>query len=97
MSSPSLDPRLVLARAGDAAALSSVLAELNKHGYAGRRATLEKVAQLHKRYRFVFVDAQDIRNWGGTATDWSNATHINRVNMRRLLRYVVAHSDGALH
>ena len=28
MSSPSLDPRLVLARAGDAAALSSVLAEL---------------------------------------------------------------------
>ena len=28
--------------------------------------------------------------------DWSNATHVNRANMRRLLRYVVAHSAGAL-
>jgi hypothetical protein len=74
----------------------TVLAELNKYGYASRRATLEKVAELHKRFRFVFVDAQDIRKWGGTAADWSNATHINRANMRRLLRYVVAHSDGAL-
>lgn len=74
----------------------TVLAELEKYGYAGRRATLEKIAQLHKRYRFVFVDAQDIRKWGGTARDWSNATHINRANMRRLLPYIVAHSDGAL-
>ena len=74
----------------------SVLAELKKRGNLGRKATLEKVAQLHKRFRFVFVDAQDIRTWGGNATDWSNATHINRANMRRLLRYVVAHSDGAL-
>ena len=74
----------------------SVLAELEKYGYAGRRASLEKIAELHKRYRFVFVDAQDIRRWGGTARDWSNATHVNRANMRRLLRYVVAHSHGAL-
>jgi hypothetical protein len=74
----------------------TVLAELEKYGYAGRAATLEKVAELHKKYRFVFVDAQDIRTWGGTARDWSNATHINRANMRRLLRYVVAHSQGAL-
>ncbi len=74
----------------------SVLAELEKYGYAGRRASLEKIAELHKRYRFVFVDAQDIRRWGGTARDWSNATHVNRANMRRLLRYVVAHSQGAL-
>jgi hypothetical protein len=44
----------------------------------------------------VFVYAQDIRKWGGTARDWSNATHINRANMRRLLPYIVAHSDGAL-
>jgi len=74
----------------------SVLATLNRYGFAGRRATLEMVAKLHRRFRFVFVDAEDIRMWGGNARDWSNATHINRGNMRTLLRYVVAHSDGAL-
>ena len=74
----------------------TVLAALKKYGYAGRRATLEKVAELHKRFRFVFVDCQDIRTWGGNDYDWTNATHVNRANMRRLLRYVVAHSDGAL-
>jgi hypothetical protein len=74
----------------------SVLAALEKRGYPGRRATLEKVARLHKRFRFVFVDCQDIRKWGGTARDWSNATHVNRANMRRMLPYIVAHSDGAL-
>ena len=74
----------------------TVLAALKKYGYAGRRATLEKVAELHKRFRFVFVDCQDIRTWGGNDYDWTNATHVNRANMRRLLRYVVAHSQGAL-
>jgi hypothetical protein len=74
----------------------SVLATLNRYGFAGRRATLEMVAELRRRYRFVFVDAEDIRQWGGNGRDWTNATHINRANMRRLLRYVVAHSDGAL-
>ncbi len=74
----------------------SVLAALDAYGFPGRRATLETVAKLHRRYRFVFVDAEDIRKWGGNARDWSNATHINRGNMRTLLRYVVAHSDGAL-
>ena len=73
-----------------------MLAEHEKRGYPWRRATLEKVAQLHKRFRFVIVDCQDIRKWGGTARDWSNATHVNRANMRRMLRYIVAHSDGAL-
>lgn len=74
----------------------TVLAALDKYGYASRRATLEKVAQLHKRFRFVFVDAQDIRVWHGNDYDWTNATHVNRANMRRLLRYVVARSHGAL-
>jgi hypothetical protein len=74
----------------------SVYRELLRYGYNGRRASLEKIAELQKRYRFVFVDCQDIRKWGGTAYDWSNATHVNRANMRRLLRYVVAHSQGAL-
>lgn len=74
----------------------TILAELNKYGYAGRQATLEKVAELHKRFRFVFVDCQDIRTWGGNDYDWTNATHVNRSNMRRMLRYIVAHSHGAL-
>jgi hypothetical protein len=74
----------------------TVLAALDHFGFAGRRATLEMVAKLHRRYRFVFVDAEDIRTWGGNTHDWTNATHINRGNMRTLLRYVVAHSDGAL-
>jgi hypothetical protein len=74
----------------------SVLAELNTYGYAGRKASLEVIAKLHKRFKFVFVDCQDIRLWGGTARDWSNATHVNRANMRRMLRYIVAHSAGAL-
>jgi hypothetical protein len=74
----------------------SVYRELLKYGYNGRRASLEKIRELHKRYRFVFIDAQDIRKWGGTRYDWSNATHVNRVNMRRMLRYIVAQSGGAL-
>ncbi len=74
----------------------SVLAALNRYGFPGRRATMEKVAQLHKRFRFVLVDCEDIRKWGGNAYDWANATHVNRRNMRRELRYIVAHSDGAL-
>ena len=49
---------------------------------------------LHERLDFVVVDA-DIRRWGGSLTDWSNATHVNRRNMRLLLGYVVAHSQGA--
>ncbi len=74
----------------------SVLAELNKYGFAGRRASLEMAAKLHERFKFVFVDAEDIRKWGGNDVDWSNPTHVNRSNMRRLLKYIVAHSQGAL-
>jgi hypothetical protein len=74
----------------------SVLAALKSYGFAGRRATLEMVAKLHRRFRFVFVDAEDIRKWGGNTRDWTNATHINRGNMRTLLTYVVVHSDDAL-
>jgi hypothetical protein len=74
----------------------SVLAELNRYGFAGRRGTLEKIGQLHRLYRFVVVDCEDSRKWGGNDLDWTNATHVNRANMRRELRYIVAHSDGAL-
>jgi hypothetical protein len=74
----------------------SVFSALEQRGFPGRRATLEKAAQLHKRFRFVLVDCEDIRTWGGTPNDWSNATHVDRANMRRELRYIVAHSHGAL-
>jgi hypothetical protein len=59
----------------------------------------EALAELHKlqkTYRFVVVDCSDVRVWGGKARDFNNATHVNRRNMRRMLRYVIAHSDGAL-
>src|SRR6184192_2731778 len=73
-----------------------VLAELHKQGFAQRRASLAYLHALHRRYDFVVVDGEDIRRWSGSPQQFTNATHINRRNMRRLLRYVVAHSDGAL-
>jgi hypothetical protein len=66
-----------------------------KHSTRDAQA-LAELHKLQKQYRFVVVDGSDIRLWGGKARDFNNATHINRRNMRRLLRYVIAHSDGAL-
>jgi hypothetical protein len=75
----------------------SVLAAHEKDGFPAQRATMEKVAQLKREgFRFVLVNCEDIRKWGGTKTDWSNASHVNRFNMRRELRFIVAHSDGVL-
>ena len=45
----------------------SVHAELGKQGDPMHRATLEKVAQLHRHFKFVFVDCQDIHKWGGAS------------------------------
>jgi hypothetical protein len=73
-----------------------VLAELRKYGYPGRKPSLEYLHELHARFDFVVVDAEDIRTWHGVATDFSNVNHVNLRNMRRLLTYVVAHSHGAL-
>lgn len=74
----------------------SVLAAEERYGFPAHRATMDKLAQLHKRFRFVLVDCEDIRTWHGTRSDWSNASHVSRPNMRRELRYIVAHSDGVL-
>lgn len=74
----------------------TVLAELRRRGFPARKVSLAYLRALHRRLDFVLVDCQDIRRWGGSPADFSNATHVNRRNMRRLLRYVVAHSDGAL-
>jgi hypothetical protein len=74
----------------------SVLAAEEKLGFPAHLATMEKLAQLHRRFRFVVVNCEDIRKWHGTMYDWSNASHVSRPNMRRELRYIVAHSDGVL-
>ena len=74
----------------------SVFAAQEKKGFPAYRATLWKLRQLRRRFRFVVVDCEDSRRWGGNPHDWSNATHVNRKNMRRELRYIVAHSRGAL-
>jgi hypothetical protein len=73
-----------------------VWAQLRRQGFVKRKAGLAYLRNLHKRFDFVVVDCQDIRRWGGSARDFTNATHVNRWNMRLMLRYVVAHSDGAL-
>jgi hypothetical protein len=74
----------------------SILAELRKHGHPNREAALEYIRGLHARYDFVFVDAEDISVWGGSPADFANASHVNRRNMRRMLDYIVANSEGAL-
>jgi hypothetical protein len=74
----------------------AVLAELERSGFGKREAALEYLGALHARFDFALVDCQDIRDWGGSAGEFSNATHVNRRNMRRMLRYILAHSDGAL-
>lgn len=74
----------------------TVYAELAKYGTPLATSSLRYLQSLRGRYDFVVVDCEDVRRWGGTDDDWTNATHVDRLNMRRMLRYIVAHSDGAL-
>jgi hypothetical protein len=74
----------------------TVLAELQKDGDPLFTSSMNYLQSLRPRYDFVVVDCQDIRKWGGTDNDWTNATHVDQANMRRMLRYIAAHSDGAL-
>jgi hypothetical protein len=75
----------------------AVLAELEKQGFARKKeGALAYLRGLQRRFDFVVVDCEDIDTWGGSRDDFLNATHVNRRNMRRMLRYIVAHSDGAL-
>ena len=75
----------------------TVLAELEKYGSPLSTSSLDYLRRLQSRYAFVVVDCQDSRKWGGTDYNWTNPTHVNRANMRRMLRYIVTHSDGALN
>jgi hypothetical protein len=74
----------------------TVYAALAHYGSPVTMSSLDYLRGLRAKYDFVVVDCEDIRTWGGTASDWANASHVDQLNMRRLLRYVVAHSDGAL-
>jgi hypothetical protein len=74
----------------------TVLAALRKVGFPERKTSRKYLTQLHKRFDFVVVDAEDIHRWGGSPNDFADPTHINGRNMRRLLAYVVTHSGGAL-
>jgi hypothetical protein len=75
----------------------TIWAELERHGDPLATTSLDYLASLHSRYDFVVVDCQDIHKWGGTDYDWTNPTHVDRNNMRRMLRYIATHSNGALN
>jgi len=75
----------------------TIMAELDKYGDPLGTASLKYLHSLQSRYDFVVVDCQDVQKWGGTDYDWSNPTHVDRANMRRMLRYIATHSDGALN
>jgi hypothetical protein len=74
----------------------AIVAELKKHGFPARQVTYRDIGWLKQRYDFVFVDALDIGRWGGSPNGFWDVHHINSANMRRLLTYVVSHSQGAL-
>jgi len=74
----------------------TILAALQKYGNPLSTATLDYLRSLQSRHNLVVVDCQDIYTCGGTAYDWTNPSHVDRANMRRVLRYIVAHADGAL-
>jgi hypothetical protein len=74
----------------------TILAELQKFGDPLTTASLDYLHGLKSRHAFVVVNCQNIHTWGGTDYDWTNPTHVNTINMRRMLRYIVSHSDGAL-
>jgi hypothetical protein len=73
-----------------------VLRELERYGWPAREAAKAYLTNLRRRLDLVVVDCEDIRTWGGSPSGFTDAKHVDRANMRRLLRYVVAHSNGAL-
>jgi hypothetical protein len=74
----------------------TILAELDKFGDPLTTASLDYLHSLKSRHAFVVVNCQNIHTWDGTDYDWTSPTHVNTTNMRRMLRYIVSHSDGAL-
>jgi hypothetical protein len=75
----------------------TVYAALERYGDPVTSGSLDYLRSLRKRFDFAVVDCENIHVWGGTDADWKNATHVDQFNMRRMLKYVVAQSKGALH
>jgi hypothetical protein len=73
-----------------------LLAEMIRQGDARYTWTIRCLDALHSRYRFRFVDLRSIKTFGGSAEDFADPTHVDTQNMDRMLRYIVAHDDGAL-
>jgi hypothetical protein len=74
-----------------------VLAARKKYGFPELKAANVYLAWLHQQgFKFIALNCEDIRTWGGLASDFSSIDHIDRYNMNRLLTYVVAHSNGVL-
>jgi hypothetical protein len=75
----------------------TVLAEFERIGFSALANSLAYLRNLRRRgFDFVVVNCQDIRTWDGRPEDFANPTHVNWKNMRRMLRYIVTHSGGAL-
>jgi len=74
----------------------TVYAALQRYGDPVLTSSLDYLHSLRARYDFVVVNCENIHACGGNDTDWANASHVDRLNMQRMLRYIVAHSDGAL-
>ncbi len=74
----------------------TILAAYDRWGFPRRQRGLRALALLHRRYRFVVVDTTELATFGGSPLDFTDARHVDERNMQKLLRYVVAHSDGAL-
>lgn len=75
----------------------TVYSALERYGNPTTAASLDYLRGLRKTYDFVVVDCENIHTWGGTDSNWKNASHVDQFNMRRMLRFIVAHSDGALN
>lgn len=74
----------------------SVYRLMQKRHYRREQQALTELHKLQQRFHFVVVDCSDIRKWHGKAKWFNNATHVNAQDMRLMLRYIVAHSQGAL-
>jgi hypothetical protein len=74
----------------------TIYAALRRDGNPVTRSSLAYLNRIRSRYDFVVVNCEDVRTWGGNDSDWKNPGHVDRINMNRMLRYIVAHADRAL-
>jgi len=61
-----------------------------------REQTAAYLAQLHRRFHFVYIDLSDVRTFGGSPLGFIDPTHVTTATMRLMLRYIVEHDHGVL-